>query len=146
MVPLYIEWQNTLARQIDVSADESAVLDDDATGVNVADESRAVADVDCFGPLDAALQRAKYVDPPGLDARAHVPVGRDREEVAGHVNAALYLTLYDERFVAVDFTRDRDGIGENRLGCGYFYAERSGCRHIVRASLGPGSSTALTGY
>jgi len=69
MIPLYVEWKNTLARQIYFSTDECAVLDDNATGVNVADESRAVADVDCFGYLDVALQRAKHVDQTGLDAR-----------------------------------------------------------------------------
>ena len=77
----------------------------------VAHELSAIADVNLVGALDATLQRAKYVDLPGLDACAHVSVGRDREKLTGHVDSALYLTLNGERLAAVNFSQDRDVLG-----------------------------------
>ena len=63
------------SRQIHFPANESAVLDHDAARVNIAHESRAVADVDLVGAFDVSLQRTKYVNFLGLDAGAHFSAG-----------------------------------------------------------------------
>jgi hypothetical protein len=44
-----------LARQVDFAANETAVLDHDAPRVDVADELRAIADVDLVGTFNVSL-------------------------------------------------------------------------------------------
>ena len=103
-------------RQIHFASDESAILDYDAARMNIAHESRAVADVNLVGAFHVSLQRTKDVNLLGLDAGTDFPVGRDGEKMAGHIDGSLHLTLDDEGFVAVNLACDCDVLAENGLG------------------------------
>jgi hypothetical protein len=60
-----------------------------------------------------------------------------------------WMALDGERLAAVNFSQDRDVLGENRLGCWCFHSGRSGSRHCCSCFPGlgiPDCTSRLPGF
>src|ERR1017187_9726122 len=103
---------------INATLEESAVLDADAGGGHVAGQGTLGANIGASCVANVALHLAQNHDFAGGDASGHLTVGGHSEAVAGKVNAALDLAVYEQRFGARDFTFDVEAFANGGLFTG----------------------------
>src|SRR5580704_15558244 len=103
-------WRNGLGRlalhDIDTPFEVSAVLDDDASGLDIADEFGVFADIDFVQCLDVAINGPEHDDLARFDARANSPIGPYCEAMFIQFDGAFDFTVNDQIFTAEDLTLD----------------------------------------